>query len=162
MNKDTQVEDTGVIELGGLRFWTWYYLQYGRKEGKVDMVKAIARSNDIYFYRAAEKLGDEKLSEWAHNFGLGGKLGIDIAGEERGTVPNNEWKIETLGEKWYTGDTFNMGIGQGYLLTTPLQVNAWTNVFANDGILYRPHLVVSQKHVLNKNFVSKKNIELIR
>jgi len=162
MNKDTQVEDTGVIELGGLRFGTWYYLQYGRKEGKVDMVKAIARSNDIYFYRAAEKLGDEKLSEWAHNFGLGGKLGIDIAGEERGTVPNNEWKIETLGEKWYTGDTFNMGIGQGYLLTTPLQVNAWTNVFANDGVLYRPHLVVSQKHVLNKNFVSKKNIELIR
>lgn len=162
MDEDTIIEDTGVIELGGLRFGTWYYLQYGRTEGKMDLVRAIARSNDIYFYRAAEKLGDDKLAEWSRAFGLGGRLGIDIAGEERGTVPDHAWKVEVIGEQWYTGDTFNMGIGQGYLLTTPLQVNTWTNVFANDGVLYRPHLVDSQKHILNKNFISDKTRDLVR
>lgn len=162
VDEDTLIEDTGVVELGGLRFGTWYYLQYGRTEGKINLERAIARSNDIYFYRAAEKLGDAKLAEWSRSFGLGGKLGIDIPGEERGTVPNHDWKVKTIGEQWYTGDTFNMGIGQGYLLTTPIQVNTWTNVFANNGILYRPHLVDSQKHILNKNFVSDKTREIVR
>lgn len=163
MKGDTIIEDTGQITVGGATFGNWYFLQYGRKEGPVDVIKAIARSNDIYFYRAAERTGIDVIHDWSTKFKLGEKLGIDLPHEEEGLVPSKKWKKENLNEDWYTGDSFNLGIGQGYLLTTPLQVNMMTTVFANDdGSLFRPHLIKDDDVEIRKNFVSKKNRELVK
>lgn len=162
MKPHTQVEDTGILRVGDFSFGNWYFLQHGRKDGNVDVVKAIARSNDIYFYKASEKTGVNKVSEWAREFGLGKKFNIDLPAEVAGTVPTMEWKEKVIGEQWYLGDTYNYGIGQGYLLATPLQVNMFTQVFANEGKLYKPHLVLGDNKILKKDFIKKENINLVR
>jgi penicillin-binding protein 2 len=77
-------------------------------------------------------------------------------------VPSEDWKKKTLGEAWYLGDTFNLGIGQGYMLVTPLEVNAWTSALANGGILYQPHLLFGKKKILGENLAEKKYIDLVR
>ena len=140
IDKDTKIEDIGIIFVGPYKFPNWYFQGYGRKEGFLDLVGAMRRSNDIFFYRVAEMVGVNKLREWAKKFGLGSTLGVDIMGETQGLIPDDSWKRENIGEGWYLGDTYHLGIGQGYLLTTPLQVNFWTNVIANGGKLCRPHL----------------------
>lgn len=95
--------------------------------------------------------------------GLGSPLGIDLGGEASGLVPTTQWKQKTLGQEWYLGDTYHYGIGQGYLLATPLQVNAWTQIIANGGSLYVPHLLMTQQPVVKeKDVVSEKNVDLIR
>ncbi len=159
---DTKIEDTGILKVGDFSFGNWYFLQYGRKDGDVDVVKAITRSNDIFFYKAAESAGVDYVSSWAKKFGLGNTLGIDLPGEVKGTVPTMDWKEKNIGEPWYLGDTYHYGIGQGYLLTTPLQVNVFTNVFANDGVLYKPYLIEGKKQVLRKDFINKEYIDLVR
>src|SRR3989338_7581117 len=163
-----EVEDTGVITVGAFSFANWFYTDYGKTEGNVNIVKAIKRSNDIFFYKLADMLGVEKLSFFARKFGLGEKLGIDLEGERKGLVPTEEWKKKEIGDNWYLGDNYHYGIGQGYLLTTPLQVNSWTQAIANKGVLYRPHLLLDQKsrpkadQPLAKKFLSEKTISLIR
>lgn len=167
-----EVVDNGVLKLGEFSFANWYYTEYGKTEGAVNVVKAIKRSNDIYFYKLAEKVGVDKISEEAKKFGLGETLGIDLEGEAKGVVPDDAWKKKTIGEGWYLGDTYHYGIGQGYLLTTPLQVNAWTQVIANNGVLPKPHLLKSSKFPLrpqseagkvqNAKFLSENTISLIK
>src|SRR3989344_3564596 len=141
IDEDFAVEDTGILRVGDFSFSNWYFTQYGKKDGEVNVVKGIARSNDIFFYKLGEMVGVDSLSEYAYKFGLGQKLGIDLGGEEMGLVPTRKWKKETIGEDWYLGDTYHYGIGQGFLLVTPLQVNAWTQVIANGGSLYQPRLI---------------------
>ncbi|HVT00943.1 MAG TPA: penicillin-binding transpeptidase domain-containing protein [Patescibacteria group bacterium] len=161
IKKDTIIEDTGILKVGNFSFGNWYFLQYGRKEGDLDIVGAIKRSNDIFFYKSAESTGVDNISAWAKKFGMGERLGIDLPGELSGTVPTVEWKEKTIGEQWYLGDTYNYGIGQGYLLATPLQVNMMTDVFANRGTLYKPHLLEGQSKVLKKDFIKKENLDLV-
>lgn len=144
ITKETEIEDTGVIYLGPYKFPNWYFQGYGKTEGFLNIVGAIKRSNDIFFYKTGEMLGWEKIGEWAKKFGLGRTLGIDISGEGQGLIPDDSWKRKNTGEGWYLGDTYHLGIGQGYLLTTPLQVNFWTNVVANGGRLCRPQVLKSQ------------------
>lgn len=136
------VEDTGVLTIGPYTFPNWYFLQYGKTDGTVDIRKAIQRSNDIYFYKAGEALGITKLAAWARKIGIGKPLGIELSGEAGGLMPDPAWKnlhFDTAVDKqernnqWYVGDTYHVSIGQGYLLTTPLQVNFWTNIIANGG-----------------------------
>ncbi|MBI5619872.1 hypothetical protein HY950_02835 [Candidatus Gottesmanbacteria bacterium] len=150
----TTVEDSGVLTIGPYRFPNWYFAQYGKTEGTVNIVKAIQRSNDIFFYKAGEWLGITKLSQWAKRFGVGSPLGIELAGEAGGLVPDPAWKNahftseadkDARNNEWYLGDTYHVAIGQGYLLTTPLQVNAWTNVIANGGKLCRPTIEKEQR-----------------
>lgn len=163
ITKDTEIDDPGILKVGTFSFGNWYYLQHGRTDGIINVVGAIKRSNDIFFYKAAEGIGVDKLSSWAHTFGLGKKLGIDLEEEAAGTVPTQKWKEEVIGEQWYLGDTYNYGIGQGYLLTTPLQINSFTESFANRGTLYRPHIIKMKKpEALRKNFMKKENINLVR
>ena len=147
ITKDTTVEDVGVIKIGLFTFPNWYFLQYGKTDGMVDVVKALQRSNDIFFYKIGEWLGVTKLTGWARRVGLGKPLGIELAGEASGLLPDPAWKVtrfdtaadrEARNDQWYLGDTYHMAIGQGYLLTTPLQVNAWTNVIANGGKVCKP------------------------
>ena len=147
VKSDTIVEDNGTITIGSFTFPNWYFLQYGKTEGPVDIVKALARSNDIFFYKVGEWLGITKIAKWSRIVGLGKPLGIELSGEATGLVPDPTWKaaefhtpsdLTAHNDQWYLGDTYHVAIGQGYLLTTPLQVNAWTNIIADAGNLCRP------------------------
>lgn len=140
---DTIFEDTGVIKAGAATFGNWYYLEYGKTEGPVDIVKALRRSNDIFFYLTGGKLGPQKIKNWAEKFGLGKPTGIGLE-EASGSVPSPYWKEDVLKEQWYLGDTYNFSIGQGYLLTTPMQINQMASVIATNGKLCSPQLLKIQ------------------
>lgn len=163
ISKETEIEDIGILRIGQFSFPNWYFIQYGKLEGFLDIIGALRRSNDIFFYKVAEMVGLEKLSVMAKKFGLGNPLGIDLEGEAAGLIPSDAWKIKNINDKWYLGDTYHLGIGQGYLLTTPLQMNAWTSVIANGGTLYQPHLMKAQSaKVKAQNFLKKETIGLIK
>jgi penicillin-binding protein 2 len=163
IDENWQIDDTGVLKVGDFSFSNWYYTGYGGTDGEVNIVKGIKRSNDIFFYKLAEKVGVDKVSATARQFGLGAKLGIDVEGEQPGLVPTQEWKLKNIGEQWYLGDTYHYGIGQGFLLTTPLQVNSWTQAIANDGNLYRPHLLKSQgAEIISSNLLDAHSSDLIK
>jgi len=110
----------------------------------------------------SEGVGATKFSEWAGKFGYGKPLNIDIPGEIAGVVPGPSWKERIIGEDWYLGDTYNMSIGQGFLQTTPLQVNFMTNVIANHGTLYRPHFLPEHQKIIREDFIHPENVELVR
>lgn len=141
LDRDTKVLDEGELKVGEFRFGNWYFRQYGKTEGEVDMVKALQRSNDIYFYKAAEEVGPSALAQFTRRFHFGQLTGIEVGAEVAGVIPDPEWKQKTLGEKWFLGDTYHMGIGQGDVLVTPLQVNQATAAIANGGVWCAPHLL---------------------
>lgn len=161
IDEKTQIEDKGVVTAGSLTFGNWYYLQYGKTEGMVDIVKAIRRSNDIFFYTVGEKTGVDKIKKWAEIFGYGKKTNIGLD-ESEGIIPSTFWKEETLKDRWYTGDTYNFSIGQGYIGVTPLQTLVVTSVFANGGYLCQPKLLKNDAPNCKKLPVSQKTIDLIR
>jgi penicillin-binding protein 2 len=146
IDADSQVQDEGVLKVGDFSYANWYYTQYGRVEGAVDLQKALARSNDIFFYKAAEWLGPTKLANYSRMFGLGERSGIEAMSENRGLVPDPAWKEKQRGEPWYLGNTYHFGIGQGDLLVSPLQVASMTQAIANQGVLCQPTLL-SEKAV---------------
>lgn len=115
--------------------------------GVLDFVGGLAYSCNVYFYTLGggfgeiEGLGVERLGRYARMLGYGEITGIDIPAEAPGRVPSAEWKLAAIGEGWLPGDTYNMSIGQGYVLATPLQVTNLTSAIANGGTFYRPHVV---------------------
>lgn len=160
---DTTFEDNGVMFLGPYKFSNWYFNQYGKVEGAVNLQKALMRSNDTYFYKISQIIGENALVDWSRKLYLGQKIGIDLPGEEKGLVPDNVWKQKTYNTPWYPGDTLHMSIGQGFVLTTPLQVLGMTSYIAADGILYKPELLLSSKpRVLVSNLLPKEKIDLIK
>ena len=124
--------------------------------GVLDFYDGIAMSSNVYFYYLAggfadegfRGLGAEKVAEYARAFGLGSLTGIDVAGESDGLVPDPDWKRETLGETWTIGDTYNFGIGQGYVATTPIQMLRAITAIANGGTLVTPHVVAEYEDSL--------------
>jgi penicillin-binding protein 2 len=138
---NTTVDDQGVIEVGGSQYANWYYTQYGRTEGLISLVRALSRSNDIYFYKAAEWTGPDALAQKAREFGFGEPTGIEIPGERGGLVPDPEWKERTIGERWFLGNTYHFGIGQGDVLVTPLQLAHMVAAFGNNGQICKPTLL---------------------
>lgn len=138
--ENTQFEDTGITYLGPFQFGNWYFTQYGKLEGLVDLKKALKRSNDTYFYRVGQIIGEKALASAAKTVGFGRKVGIDLPGEAVGLVPDNEWKVKTTGEVWYPGDTLHMAIGQGFILTTPLQISNLLSTLSLNGKQFPPHL----------------------
>lgn len=126
ITRETEFEDTGEIKVGSYRYGNWYFDQYAMKEGRISMVRALARSNDIYFYKVGEEIGVDTLVKWARKLGLGEKTGIELSGEVSGLVPDRLWKERATGEKWFLGNTYHLAIGQGDLLVTPLQVARMT------------------------------------
>ena len=141
ITKETQIEDIGILRIGEFSFANWYFTGYGKTEGQVDIFKAIARSNDIYFYNAGQLTGVETIAKWGKKFGLDQKTGIELPGEAEGVMPDPEWRKKVFGTDWYLGDTYHLAIGQGELQTTPLQVNLWTNAVASGGVLCEPTLL---------------------
>ncbi len=122
ISESTLIEDTGEIRVGEFRYGNWYFDQYGRTEGAINITRAITRSNDIFFYRVGEWLGPQTLADWARRLGLGQKTGVDLPAEADGLIPDPGWKERYIGEKWYLGNTYHMAIGQGDVRVTPLQV----------------------------------------
>jgi len=140
IDEKTLIEDHGVIKIGPYSYTNWLFTKYGRTEGKINLVRAIKRSTDTFFYKVGEKIGADRLAEWAKAFGLGRLSGIDLGGEATGLVPTPEWKEENTGERWFLGNTYHLAIGQADLLSTPLQINMMTSVIANQGRLCRPQI----------------------
>ncbi len=137
----TLINDPGVIEVNQFKFANWYFTQYGRTEGEINIVKALARSTDTFFYRLGEKLGAEKLIRWVKKFNLDQKFGIDLPAESTGFVVTPEWKQQTRGESWFLGNTYHLAIGQGDISLTPLGVNQMTSVVANGGKICKPRVL---------------------
>jgi penicillin-binding protein 2 len=138
IDRDYTVEDTGEIRIDQYRYGNWYYDQYGRTEGQVDLVKALQRSNDIFFYKLGELVGPNNIAKWAQLFGLGTTTNLNFPGEVPGLVPNPEWKRRFTGSNWFLGNTYHYAIGQGDLQVTPIQMALVTAVFANGGRLCDP------------------------
>ncbi len=143
---------TTVRSTGGIRVGPWFFPDWkAGGHGITNVTKAIAQSVNTFFYAVGggwdtiEGLGIDRLVPYFRRFGLGAKLGIDLPGEATGFVPTAEWKERVKNEAWYIGDTYHVSIGQGDLTVTPLQVAAWTSLFANGGNLVRPY-VVKQVH----------------
>lgn len=139
--------DTSVLSVGGIHVGQWFFPDWKPGgHGVTNVRKAIAMSvNTFYYYIGGgygdfQGLGIDRLSRWMKLFGLGSKTGVDLSGENQGFVPSKEWK-ESRGGHWYIGDTYNLSIGQGDLLVTPLQVNAYTSTIANKGTWFVPHVV---------------------
>jgi penicillin-binding protein 2 len=112
-------------------------------DGVVDMVEAIEKSTNTYFYKLALDLGIDRLSDWMGRFGFGKKTGIDLDGEENGILPSREWKMEHSRQPWYPGETIIAGIGQGYWAVTPLQLGHAVAILAGQGLPRAPRLVMA-------------------
>ena len=144
MQWDTQIDDNGSFRLPGgereYRDWSWTVDNSGG-QGVVDLRRAIYRSSNVYFYDVASRLDVNYLASFAEDFGFGRNLAVDISDASRGLVPGPEWKLGAKGEKWYQGDSVNMGIGQGDLLVTPLQIATYVAMIANGGKTVRPRMV---------------------
>lgn len=131
---DTRFYSPGYYKLGGWTFHEW------RALGHLDFLDAIAQSCDACFYELSRRMGAAHIAEFARRYGLGQPTGIDLPGEGAGVVPDPAWKERVFKQPWYAGDTLNMGIGQGYVLTTPLQLARMLAAVANGGDLVTPHV----------------------
>jgi len=136
---DHTVFCNGHTQLGKHRFHCWKRGGHG----KLDLENAISQSCDIYFYDIARKVGVDKIAEMAHRFGLGEELNIDMLGERDGLIPTKAWKLAVQGVSWQLGETYNTGIGQGFVLATPLQLAVMTARLSNGGKLVKPRIVRS-------------------
>lgn len=134
------IRDPGVFRLPNVSR-PWRDWKRGGHGNAVNLKQAIAESCDIYFYDLGTRLGIDRMSEYGALFGLGELTGIDIPNERRGIWPSREWKHAARGESWYTGETVNMSIGQGYTLTSPMQMVKMTAVLASRGQRIRPQMV---------------------
>ena len=142
--------DSGVISATSRVYDPGYYQlpNYDHKyrnwnrtgDGYVDLDTAIMRSNDTYFYDLAHKLGIDRLSTYMNQFGIGQKVSLDMFEESAGLMPSREWKRATRRQAWFPGETLILGIGQGYMQSTPLQLAQATALIASKGKWIRPHL----------------------
>lgn len=113
--------------------------------GLVDMHDAIAQSCDVYFYQLALDIGIDQIHHFLGHFGLGSTLGVDLPGEKPGLLPSRDWKRAARNETWYPGETLNVGIGQGFMTTTPLQLAHMTAMLAMRGQSYRPRILSAKQ-----------------
>ncbi len=134
----SRVYDPGYYQLPN---YDHKYRNWNRSgDGYVDLDTAIMRSNDTYFYDLAHKLGIDRLSSYMNQFGIGQKVSLDMFEESAGLMPSREWKRATRRQAWFPGETLILGIGQGYMQSTPLQLAQATALIASKGKWTRPHL----------------------
>lgn len=113
----------------------------GETLGYINFKRALAASDNVYFYEMGNRVGIEALDKYAREFGFGQTTGIDLHGEAQGLIATPEYKKKVFDDEWYLGDTFNTAIGQGFTLATPIQVAEMLSAVATDGKRYKPHLV---------------------
>jgi penicillin-binding protein 2 len=155
-----QVHCNGGANFYGRRFGCW--VKGGH--GGVDLTRAIYQSCDVFFYTLAEKLGIDRISKYATSLGLGQKTGIDLPNEVSGVMPSEEWKIKNFKQKWFAGETISVGIGQGAVATTPVQLLRAISAISMDGRMVVPHVANPSelpKHYLEVNHYNDiKNIAI--
>lgn len=175
VSEQTKIDTSeGKITVGQWTFSDW------KVHGLADVRQAIAESNNIFFYTVGGGngnivgLGATRLAQYLRLFGFGEKLGIDLSGEAKGLVPTPDWKVQTKKERWYIGDTYNLAIGQGDLLVTPLQLTTATAAIANGGVLYEPKVVKKYlatdqaavqditDRIIRQNFINPNILRIIR
>ncbi|MGA9813592.1 MAG: penicillin-binding protein 2 [Terriglobales bacterium] len=137
--QNMKVNCTGGASFYGRYFKCWVVAEH-RTHGITDLSKAIYQSCDVFFYTLAEKLGIERIAKYAMAFGLGQKTGVDLPQEASGIMPSEEWKIRNFKQKWYAGETISVGIGQGAVAATPIQLARAIGAIASGGLLVRPHV----------------------
>ncbi|MBU0998347.1 hypothetical protein KJ570_02360 [Patescibacteria group bacterium] len=148
IDKDYKYLDEGVIRVNDYSYSNWYFTQYGKTEGEIGIVRALARSTDTFFYTVGALLGPDYIAYWSQKFGLGKGTNIDLPGEVKGLVPTPSWKYEVKKEQWFLGNTYHISIGQGDLAVTPAEINIETSVIANNG--KKCDLTIASKET-NKN-----------
>jgi penicillin-binding protein 2 len=137
--QDMKVTCNGGANFYGRYFKCWVVAEH-RVHGVVDISKGIYQSCDVFFYTLAERLGIGRIAKYATMFGLGQKSGIDLPQEVSGVMPSEEWKIRNFKQKWYAGETISVGIGQGAIAATPIQLARAIGAIASGGLLVRPHV----------------------
>jgi len=137
--QDMHVNCAGGANFYGRYFKCWVVAEH-RVHGPTDISKAIFQSCDVFFYTLAEKLGIDRIAKYAMAFGLGQRTGVDLPQEVSGVMPSEEWKIKNFKQKWYAGETISVGIGQGAVAVTPIQMARAIGAIANGGLLVRPHV----------------------
>src|SRR5271167_4886992 len=154
------VHCSGSAMFYGRRFGCWVKSGHG----DVSLPKAIYQSCDVFFYTLAEKLGIDRIAKYATAFGLGQKTGIDLPQEVSGVMPSEEWKIRNFKQKWYAGETISVGIGQGAVATTPIQLARALGAITSGGVLVRPHVAFPEQFPPGfkqvANYTDKKDIGL--
>lgn len=156
-NRETKFSCPGFVELGSHKFHCWKKGGHGL----LNMFEGIKQSCDCYFYNLAKEIEIDSLAKLARNFSLGIKTGIDLPNESIGIMPNRAWKRSNKGEKWHLGETFNTVIGQGFTLSTPLQITTMTARIAS-GTEISPILMRTKNGSIKHMNYDEKNLEFIR
>jgi len=125
----------------GRFFSCWTREDHVASHGVTGISKGITQSCDVFFYTLAERLGIERIAKWATAMGIGRKTGVDLPNEASGVMPSEEWKIKTFRQKWFAGETISVGIGQGAVAVTPIQLARAVGGITMGGTFYRPHVV---------------------
>jgi penicillin-binding protein 2 len=150
---DEEIDDQGWFKLPNqervYRDWSWTVNNSGG-QGIVNLHRAIYRSSNVFFYDLATRLHIDQLTDFASQFGYGQVMSVDVAGASSGLLPDPIWKRGAKGEVWYPGDNVNMGIGQGDLLVTPLQLATVASVIANRGKWVRPRMLLASDRPLSE------------
>ena len=152
---------SGKMSLGNHTFHCWKDIGHGY----IDLVQALQHSCDIYFYEVAQKIGITKIAAMARRFGLGKSTNVGIENEKSGLIPDVEWKRQKFGEPWQQGESIISGIGQGYILTTPVQLATMVSRIANGGYEVNPTLKKvssTEASEMKKMDLSQQNIELVK
>jgi penicillin-binding protein 2 len=154
------VNCTGGAEFYGRRFGCW--VKGGH--GPVTLEKAIYQSCDVFFYTLAEKLGIDRIAKYATDLGLGQKTGIDLPNEVSGVMPSEEWKIKNFKQKWFAGETISVGIGQGAVAITPVQLLRAVSAISMDGRMVVPHVInpsdLPSGYVETQHYTEVKNVPI--
>jgi penicillin-binding protein 2 len=154
------VNCTGSAEFYGRRFGCWVKSGHG----EVDLEKAIYASCDVFFYTLAEKLGIDRIARYATDLGLGQKTGIDLPNEVSGVMPSEEWKIKNFKQKWFAGETISVGIGQGAVAITPVQLLRAISAISMGGKMVVPHVVnpdgLPQGYVQTSHYDEVRNVSI--
>jgi penicillin-binding protein 2 len=153
-------QDMTVVCHGGVVFYGRYFKCWisarHQTHGVVGITKGVYQSCDVFFYTLAEKLGIGRIAHYATEFGLGQKTGIDLPQEASGVMPSEEWKIRNFKQKWYAGETISVGIGQGAVAVTPIQLARAIAAIASGGVMVRPH--VTNPSDLPPNMIPASNV----
>jgi penicillin-binding protein 2 len=161
--QNLHVHCNGSADFYGRNSKCWVYFVH-QVHGDVDLAKAIYQSCDIFFYTLADKLGIEKIAKYATELGLGQKTGIDLPQEATGLVPSEEWKAHTFHQKWYAGETIFVGIGQGAITVTPVQLLRAISAISMGGKLVVPHVInptdLPQNYTEAAHFTDVKEVPL--
>jgi penicillin-binding protein 2 len=137
INETTSVNCNGSYDLGTSTFRCWNK----KGHGTTDLRKSLRESCDVYYYQLGEKLGVDKIAAASRAFLLGSPMGVELQNEKPGLIPTSEWKQKRFGKRWFHGETLPVSIGQGYVLMTPIQLASMIATVANEGTIFRPHLV---------------------